>query len=229
MVRSQHPVGMARGGDALLVDDSPGRFIDDAPAGPVQSPAQVHVLDVHEIGLVETAHRLEGFTPHEKPGARHPVGVPGPVLIVTDQPVPARPGVVTPKQPDKAMPESVAEPGEGATRGVAEPSGSKSIGPAIATSGRRSNTAARREMVPGSTTRSGLHMKTSSPPLASAPMFAPAPYPRFRGGLSTFAGTSSVPRFDLAPSLGPLSTTTMFVTPLSCRLVTHRTSTSPAS
>ncbi len=114
----EHPVGLARGRVSLLVDHPGRRLVAHAPAGAVQPPAEVDVLDVHEVSLVEAADRLEAGAPHKQAGARHPVGVAGPVLFVAEQPVPARPRVAAPEQADKAVPESVAEVRERPARRV---------------------------------------------------------------------------------------------------------------
>src|SRR5579875_153161 len=118
VVRDQHPVGVAGRGEALRVHDLGLRLVKGPPAGATEPPAEVHVLHVHEVGLVEAADRLEGEPPHEEARARDPVCLPLAVLLATEPPVPAGEGVASPHKSEEGVADRVAERGEGPSRGV---------------------------------------------------------------------------------------------------------------
>ena len=73
VVLDDHPEGMAVGRHPLEVGHLGGREVGHPPPGPAQPPAQVDVLGVHEVRLVEPAHLLEGRPPDQEARPRHPV------------------------------------------------------------------------------------------------------------------------------------------------------------
>src|SRR5699024_8945273 len=57
---------------SLGVADLRGGSEDVLPARPAQAIAQIHVLHVHEVALIEAADRLEGLPPQQQAGAGEP-------------------------------------------------------------------------------------------------------------------------------------------------------------
>jgi hypothetical protein len=55
------------------VCDCRGRLVHGFPPGAPQPEAQVHVLDVHEIPLIEPSHALPSTPWQQHVGARHPI------------------------------------------------------------------------------------------------------------------------------------------------------------
>ena len=225
----EHPVGLARGRSPLLVDHPGRRLVEDGPTGAVQPPAEVHVLDVHEVSLVEAANRLEGVAPYEEARTRHPVRVAGPVLLVAEQAGTAASRGCRARTGRQSRARALRRgPGTSAPMGRPSRPSRAASGPPLPRPACASSASARRSMASGSVTRSGLQMNRSSRWLDLAPRFAPAPYPPLRGARISRHGTPRVRTRAVEPSVEPLSTTTMSVTPLRCRLATQRASTSPA-
>ena len=75
----EHPVRTASGGRALNVPYDARGFVRDLPAGAAQSPAEVDVLEVHEVALVPAADGVEGTAPQPDRRAREPVDQPRPL------------------------------------------------------------------------------------------------------------------------------------------------------
>src|SRR6266508_2694033 len=89
-------VGGAAGRAADRVLDRGAGLEHDPPAGPRQSQAEVHVLEVHEIGGVEAAHLIEGRAAQQHAGARDPVHQGRPRAVQIGQVVAAGGRVVRP-------------------------------------------------------------------------------------------------------------------------------------
>ncbi len=77
MVRRHHLVGMPGRTHALYVRDLGCTGEPDPPTRLVRPPAQVHVLGVHEIRLVEPAQLLERAATGQEARAGNPVGLDG--------------------------------------------------------------------------------------------------------------------------------------------------------
>src|SRR5450759_2603558 len=63
VMRGDHPVRVPVGARTLDVDDGPTRFVADSPSGLAEAPAQIDVLDVHEVPLGPAVDRVEGGAP----------------------------------------------------------------------------------------------------------------------------------------------------------------------
>ncbi len=55
------------------VHDRRGRLVHSLPPRATQPETQVHVLDVHEIPLIESAHALPSMSRQQHAGPRHPI------------------------------------------------------------------------------------------------------------------------------------------------------------
>src|SRR5262249_57023017 len=84
-----HSVRVLRGRRALHVGDDRARLVADAPAPPAELPAEVDVLDVHEVPLVPSPHRRERGAPEPDGRTRDPVDVAPAARVGVELPVPA--------------------------------------------------------------------------------------------------------------------------------------------
>ena len=72
VVGHHHLVGVARRAHSLDVGHAGRPGEADAPPGLMGPPAQVHVLGVHEVRLVEASEFLEGVAPGQEAGSGDP-------------------------------------------------------------------------------------------------------------------------------------------------------------
>src|SRR5262249_1871724 len=105
-----HAVRMLRGRRALHVGDARARLVADAPAPPAELPAEVDVLDVHEVPLVPSPHRRERGAPEPDGRTRDPVDVAPAARVGVELPVPAGEGVRGPHEAEQPVPDRVADP-----------------------------------------------------------------------------------------------------------------------
>ena len=87
VVLGDHPVGGLLAGETDGVDHPAGRFVGDPPPRAPEPPAEVDVLDVHEVALVEPTDGLERGAPQEHARPRHPVDVAGHGVIPVEHAV----------------------------------------------------------------------------------------------------------------------------------------------
>jgi len=73
MVSEKHPIGMGRSSHPLDMSDDGDRSHPHPKPSLVGTPAQIHILSEHEVGLVEAAELLECRPANYEEGARHPV------------------------------------------------------------------------------------------------------------------------------------------------------------
>ena len=109
---------MLVGADPLHVHDGAGRLVGHPPAEAAEAPAEVEVLDVHEVALVPAADRLERRTPEPQGGARDPLDVAGAVRIDVELAVPAGEAVRGKSQPEQHVTDRVDGRRVGAGRRV---------------------------------------------------------------------------------------------------------------
>ena len=129
VVGHEHPVGVASGRDPLDVGDDRLGHVHHPPPRTPGPPAQVGVLGVHEVRLVEPAQLLQGTTAGEEARSRHPVHLGDPVRGEVPHPVPAREAVVRHQVAEQRMADGVDEGREPARRGVAGAVGLEDPGP----------------------------------------------------------------------------------------------------
>src|SRR4051794_7388267 len=101
VVLDDHPVRMGCGARALDVERVTPRLVRDAPTEPAEPPAQVDVLQVHEVPLVPAAHRIDRRPPEEQERARHPADVTRARPVDVELAVPAGEAVAWPDRPEQ--------------------------------------------------------------------------------------------------------------------------------
>jgi hypothetical protein len=74
-VGHQHPVGVPRRAHSLHMRHGRRTGEADTPSGLMGAPTQVHVLVVHEVGLVEAPQLLQRVTPGQEAGTGDPFGL----------------------------------------------------------------------------------------------------------------------------------------------------------
>ena len=239
MVGHHHPVGMSRRADALHVGHlrRPGEA--HSPAGIVGPPAQVHVLVVHEVGLVEATQLLQRAASGQEARAGHPPGAGDHVPLGGARVVAQREGVLRIEQRQQRVPGGIGEGGEVAYRGIdltglgedARPDQR----PGACSVSRAWRSAA---SAPGWTTRSGLQTRIHSGEddlarQAARPRFTPAPKPTLRPGRTMLTGHGARAGNLLEGGGGaagaPFSTTTTGTAPSPRRERTQPSSNGPAS
>ena len=110
MVLGDHAVRVLRRRRALHVRDDGARLVPDTPAPTAELPAEVDVLDVHEVPLVPPADSVEGVTPQPDRGPRHPVDVARAAGVGVELPVPAGERVGPPDEPEEPVADRVPHP-----------------------------------------------------------------------------------------------------------------------
>ena len=108
MVGHHHAVGMAGGTHALHVGHRGRAGEADTPPRRVGAPAQVHVLGVHEVGLVEATELLQRAPPGEEAGTRDPARPDHGVAFGGAGVVAPREGVLGVEQCEQRVPRGVA-------------------------------------------------------------------------------------------------------------------------
>src|SRR3954447_15676189 len=94
--------------------------VDDVPPGPVKALAEIGVLEVHEVVLVEPTDRLERLATHHEAGTREPASHPldgGAALPA----VGGGPRVRRPYPAEARVPNSSTQRRQLASRGVEHP------------------------------------------------------------------------------------------------------------
>ena len=187
-----------------------GSYADPPPDAP-QAPAQVDVLQVHEVPLVPAADRVERARAGTRARARHPVDVAGLVPVGVELAVAAGEPVAR----HDATEHRVADRVDGRRRaaradGYCEPSGFSSAGPTAARSGSavergraRGGGARRRPRGRGCTTA------TTGAGVAAMPEVGGGGVPEVAAGLDDGdVGERARAASPTEPSREPLSTTT---------------------
>ena len=118
VVGRHHAVRVAGGAHSLDVGHLRRAGEADPPPGVVGAPAQVHVLVVHEVRLVEAPQLLERAAPGQEARARHPAGLGHHVAVGGARVVAPREGVLGVELRQQGVPGGVGEGGEAADRGV---------------------------------------------------------------------------------------------------------------
>src|SRR5439155_9595149 len=94
-VLERHPALARRGRRPDVYDLELGRE-PNLPSRVSEAGAQVHVLHVHEVALVEEADLVQGGSSEQHRGTRHPVDGALAAAVPVRQSIPTRPGIVRP-------------------------------------------------------------------------------------------------------------------------------------
>src|SRR5439155_8794988 len=103
VVLGDHAVRVLRRRRALHVRDDAAGLVADPPPPPAKLPAEVDVLDVHEVPLVPSTDGVEGVTPQPDGGTRDPVDVAWAARVRVELAVPARERVGPPDEPEEPV------------------------------------------------------------------------------------------------------------------------------
>ena len=222
MVRHHHAVRVAGRAHTLDVRDGRGAGEAHAPSGVVGPPAQVCVLQVHEVGLVEAAELFERPATRQKARPRDPAGPGDDVPLRRARVVALGERVVRLEHRQQRVARHVGERREGPHRGVdlagvgEDPRPDQRPG-WVRLEGVRATRRACRGAPRGRGSRRAPTPATTPPASAARPRFTPAPYPRLAPGRTTRPRPSptSSPNAASAEPGAPFSTTTIVAAPSS--------------
>src|SRR5215207_2609483 len=110
VVLGDHAVGVLRRRRTLHVRDDRPRLVRDAPAVLPELPAEIDVLDVHEIPLVPSADGRQGLAPQPDCGPGDPVDVARAVRVGIQLPVATGERIRAPEEPEEPVPDRVPHP-----------------------------------------------------------------------------------------------------------------------
>src|SRR5688500_5915997 len=89
------------------------RDVEAIPSGLAQPVAEVDVLEVHEVALVESAERIEGIASNHETGTREPTRRTNSIVVTGIVAIGAAPRIRRPDAPEQRMTHSRPQRGEG--------------------------------------------------------------------------------------------------------------------
>ncbi len=168
-----HPVRVAGGADPLDVRHLARGLVGNPPSAPPEAPAQVDVLDVHEVPVVPAADARQRIASEPDRCARHPIDVARLGWICIELPVAPRERVVGLQEPDEPVTDRVANRRHPTCGRVHRPGGLAHKGSDRGEVGLRVEPGEDGGGRSRATRRSGLHTATTGACVARTPRFAP--------------------------------------------------------